>query len=108
MRYMFDTNICIYLMRQHPPEVAKRFALMDYGDIDISVISFAELRYGVERHSESCAVAERALAALIQDIPVLPFEAGAAASYDLLAVSSAVASVMRWIASLRPMPPAYP
>lgn len=84
MPYMFDTNICIYLMRQHPPEVIKRFALMGYGDIVISAISFAELRYGIERHPESSAVAERALAALIQDIPVLPFEATAAVSYGVL------------------------
>lgn len=93
MRYMFDTNICIYLMRQHPPGVAKRFALMGYGDIVISAISFAELRYGIERHPESSVVAERALAALIQDIPVLPFEATAAVSYGVL--RSAVRSRQR-------------
>ena len=93
MRYMFDTNICIYLMRQHPPEVAKRFALMGYGDIVISAISFAELRYGIERHPESSVVAERALAALMQDIPVLPFEATAAVSYGVL--RSAVRSRQR-------------
>src|SRR5688500_785082 len=93
MPYMFDTNICIYLMRQHPPEVVKRFALMGYGDIVISAISFAELRYGIERHPESNAVAERALAALIQDIPVLPFEGTAAVSYGVL--RSAVRSRQR-------------
>ena len=31
MRYMLDTNICIYLMRNHPPEVAERFATLRYG-----------------------------------------------------------------------------
>jgi len=84
MRYMFDTNICIYLMRRHPPEVAKRFALMGHGDIVISAISFAELRYGVECRPESGDMAERALAALIQDIPVLPFETNAAVNYGVL------------------------
>jgi tRNA(fMet)-specific endonuclease VapC len=84
MRYMFDTNICIYLMRRHPPEVAKRFALMGHGDIVISVISFAELRYGVECRPESRDMAERALAALIQDIPVLPFETNVAVNYGVL------------------------
>jgi tRNA(fMet)-specific endonuclease VapC len=84
MRYMFDTNICIYLMRRHPPEVAKRFALMGHGDIVISAISFAELRYGVECRTESRDVTERALAALIQDIPVLPFETDAAVNYGVL------------------------
>ncbi len=84
MRYMFDTNFCIYLMRRHPPEVAERFATMHYGDVVISAIVLAELRYGVERCSESRAIAERTLSALLQDILVLPFEANAAVSYGLL------------------------
>ncbi|MDN5754062.1 MAG: type II toxin-antitoxin system VapC family toxin [Nitrosospira sp.] len=84
MRYMFDTNFCIYLMRRHPPEVAKRFATMHYGDVVISAIVLAELRYGVERYSESRALAEQTLFALLQDIVVLSFEANAAVSYGLL------------------------
>ena len=50
----------------------------------ISAISYAALRYRVERHLENSVVAERVLVALIQDIPVLPFEVGAAGSYGIL------------------------
>jgi tRNA(fMet)-specific endonuclease VapC len=84
MRYMFDTNFCIYLMRRHPPEVAERFKAMCYGDVVISAIVLAELRYGVERCSESRAMAELALSALLQDILVLSFDTDAAVSYGHL------------------------
>ena len=84
MRYMLDTNICIYLMRHHPPEVAERFATLEYGDVMMSSITLAELRYGVECHPESRATAETALLALLADIPVLAFDGDAATSYGIV------------------------
>jgi len=39
-RYMLDTNICIYLMKHQPPEVAARFAQCYVGDVVISAISW--------------------------------------------------------------------
>jgi len=32
MKYMLDTNICIYLMKHQPPSVARRFAACRQGD----------------------------------------------------------------------------
>ncbi len=87
MRYMLDTNICIYLMRNHPPEVAARFAALRHGDVVMSAITLAELRYGVECRPESRAAAERALADLLGDIPALPFGGEAAASYGMVRAS---------------------
>ena len=84
MRYMLDTNICIYLMRHHPPEVAERFATLVYGDVMMSSITLAELRYGVECHPESHVAAETALLALLADVPVLAFDGDAAASYGIM------------------------
>lgn len=84
MRYMLDTNICIYLMRHHPPEVAERFAMLEYGDVMMSSITLAELRYGVEYHPESRFAAETALLALLADVPVLAFDSDAAASYGIV------------------------
>jgi tRNA(fMet)-specific endonuclease VapC len=81
MRYLLDTNICIYLMRHHPPEVAARFAELPYGDVAISAITLAELRYGIECRPEIREAAERALAGLLEDVPALPFDGEAAASY---------------------------
>lgn len=84
MRYMLDTNICIYLMRNHPPEVVARLENLYYGEAVISAITLAELRAGLELKPETRAHNEQALAALLQDIPVLPFDGNAAVSYGVL------------------------
>ena len=84
MRYMLDTNICIYLMKHHPPEVAARFAKLGYGDVVISSITLAELRYGVECRPENRAVIESALEGLFADVPVMPFDAQAAVDYGII------------------------
>jgi tRNA(fMet)-specific endonuclease VapC len=79
-RYMLDTNICIYLIRQHPPQVVERFERLAYGDVVMSSITLAELRFAVATSSHR-AQEERALAGLLDDVPALPFEESAAASY---------------------------
>jgi tRNA(fMet)-specific endonuclease VapC len=48
MRYLLDTNICIYIMKNNPPNVRTRFKTLDFGDIGISTVTAAELFYGVE------------------------------------------------------------
>lgn len=84
MRYLLDTNICIYLMRQQPPEVAERFVNLRRGDVGMSAITLAELRYGLEAHASDRKENERALRALLHDIPALPFDAPAAEVYGLV------------------------
>lgn len=79
-RYMLDTNMCIYLMKNQPEQVARRFAQCYVGDIVMSAITFAELQYGVVA-SPNSAREKRNVAALIEDIPVAPFDAAAALSY---------------------------
>ncbi|HEV3425552.1 MAG TPA: type II toxin-antitoxin system VapC family toxin [Paraburkholderia sp.] len=79
-RYMLDTNMCIYLMKNQPDQVARRFAECFVGDVVMSAITFAELEYGVTV-SASRARERRNLAALIEDIPVQPFDSAAASAY---------------------------
>jgi tRNA(fMet)-specific endonuclease VapC len=82
-RYMLDTNMCIYLMKHQPPQVAQRFAQCYVGDVVMSAITFAELEYGVA----VCANPKRErtnLAALIQDIPVAAFDAPAGVAYGVI------------------------
>lgn len=52
MRYMLDTNICIYLIKQKPEKVLRHFKAHSVGEIGISSITLAELRYGVERSQQ--------------------------------------------------------
>ncbi|MCG8619433.1 MAG: type II toxin-antitoxin system VapC family toxin [Desulfobacterales bacterium] len=49
MKYLIDTNICIYIMNERPPEVIQRFAKQKIGDIGISSITVSELQYGVSK-----------------------------------------------------------
>ncbi|MBT3225588.1 MAG: type II toxin-antitoxin system VapC family toxin [Deltaproteobacteria bacterium] len=49
MRYLLDTNICIYLIRKRPPEVLERFRQHSPQDVAISAITLFELEYGVEK-----------------------------------------------------------
>jgi tRNA(fMet)-specific endonuclease VapC len=79
-RYMLDTDICIYLMKHQPAQVARRFAECYVGDVVMSAITFAELEYGVSVAANPSRE-RRNLAALIEDIQVLPFDAAAAAAY---------------------------
>jgi tRNA(fMet)-specific endonuclease VapC len=79
-RYMLDTGMCIYLMKNQPEQVANRFAECFVGDVVMSAITFAELEYGVAVSAHR-ARERRNLAALIEDIPVLPFDGAAATAY---------------------------
>ena len=79
-RYMLDTNMCIYLMKNQPEEVAQRFAQCFVGDVVMSAITYAELEYGVAV-SANPENEQANLAALVEDIPVLPFDSSAAVAY---------------------------
>ncbi|CAN7733921.1 MULTISPECIES: type II toxin-antitoxin system VapC family toxin [Neorhizobium] len=79
-RYMLDTNMCIYLMKNQPEQVARRFAGCYVGDVVISAITFAELDYGVSASDDP--ERERAnLDALSMLITVEPFDMIAARAY---------------------------
>lgn len=69
MRYLLGTNICIYIMKRQPPEVIARLENLHYGDVAISAITLAELRASLELNPATRAHNERALDALLQDIP---------------------------------------
>lgn len=80
-KYMLDTNICIYLMKQQPPEVAVRFAQCYVGEVVISSITLAELEFGIVYSGESKPQNRQALDRLLEDIPVAAFDAKSAAAY---------------------------
>ena len=49
MKYMIDTNICIYIIKKKPPEVLKKLKRIHVDTIGISAITVSELEYGVEK-----------------------------------------------------------
>lgn len=79
-RYMLDTKMCIYLMKNQPEAVARRFEECYVGDVLISAITFAELEFGVAV-SANPELERINLFRLIEDIPVAPFDQAAGVSY---------------------------
>lgn len=86
-RYLLDTNMCIYLMKHQPPEVAKRFAKCQVGDVVMSAITCAELEYGVAVAANP-AREQANLTSLIEDIPVMPFDKAASKAYGLIRLAT--------------------
>ena len=80
IRYMLDTNMCIYLRQNRPPEVTTRFRQMRHGDAVLSVITYGELLYGAERSQQRTRALE-SLARLVSLLPVLPLPDEAASAY---------------------------
>ena len=79
---MLDTTMCIYLMRDRPEEVARRFARCYAGEVVISAVTLAELEYGVVCSGADQQQNQRALDALLEDIPAAPFDGAAARAYS--------------------------
>jgi tRNA(fMet)-specific endonuclease VapC len=52
MEFMLDTNICIYIIKQKPPDVIERFYETEVSQICISSITLSELLYGVSKSSK--------------------------------------------------------
>jgi tRNA(fMet)-specific endonuclease VapC len=77
VRYLLDTNICIYIAKGQPLAVRARFERYTLHDVAMSTITLGELRFGAEKSQAR----ERALSTieqLMQVIPAcaLPLEAG--------------------------------
>lgn len=80
MKYMLDTNICIYCIKKKPPEVINKFLQYDPEDICISSITYGELMHGVEK-SQAVEKNRLALALFLSPIQILPFGAEASEAY---------------------------
>lgn len=87
-RFLLDTNICIYLMRQQPPQVAQRLATCVVGEVVISAITAAELEYGVVASGEDRERNREALSRFLLEIPVAPFDGAAARVYGAVRLAN--------------------
>lgn len=82
MKYLLDTNICIYIINHRPEKVLKRFYQYEIGDIGTSAISAGELAFGVEK---SGSTRNRvALAKFFTPLEILPFDEKAIWHYGKL------------------------
>ena len=83
MRYLLDTNICIYIAKQQPAAVQARFRRLQPGDLGMSIVTYLELVYGAwksQRAEANLAVIEQ----LRLSVPVLPLDVAVATDYGRL------------------------
>ena len=83
LRYLLDTNICIFIIKNRPPAARERFAGLRPGEVGISAITEAELRFGAEK-SVHIANNVAALLDFTSQMEVLPFDSRTTARYGLL------------------------
>ena len=82
--YLLDTNMIGYLVNARSFAVREKYAEMDeVGDLAISVISEAEIRYGVERKAGSFRLQAR-VEEFCSSIRILPWDSAAAHAYARL------------------------
>jgi tRNA(fMet)-specific endonuclease VapC len=79
-RYMLDTDTCSYIMKRSNPVVLRRLQAVPVADVCMSVVTKAELLYGVEvspRRAQDAA----AVAAFLPYVDALDFTNDAAVHY---------------------------
>lgn len=80
MRYMLDTNICIYAIKHKPKQVFQRLQEHETEEICISSVTYAELVHGIEK-SKAVDKNRVALALLLSNIEIISFDTLAAEGY---------------------------
>lgn len=82
MRFMLDTNICIYAIKNRPPRVLDHLRAHEVDGLGISSVSVAELFYGVEKSGSKKNLA--ALKHFLEPLEIADFDLNAAQAYGHL------------------------
>ena len=80
LRRLLDTNACIHVIRRQPQTVLRRLENYGIGEVGVSCVTVAELRYGAEKSSRPEQNLE-ALGRFLLPLEVLAFGGEAAAAY---------------------------
>ncbi len=78
--YMLDTDICSYVIRERPLKVFERFERFEMCQLYISVVTFAELIYGVE-HSSSKNINRPIVDDFVRHLNIIAWDKAAAEHY---------------------------
>jgi tRNA(fMet)-specific endonuclease VapC len=75
--------MCSYIIREHPESVRQRFQTLAMDQLCLSVVTYAELIYGVER-SSSTRVNRPIVEDFVRHLDVLDWDSGAADHYGVV------------------------
>ena len=79
MKYLVDTDICIYVINERPRKVIERFQQAPVGDVAVSSITVAELAFGVAKTGSQRN--RDALQAFLLPLEIVTFDLEAALTY---------------------------
>lgn len=85
MKYMLDTDTCIYIIKRKPVAVIDRFRQLQISQVSVSSITLSELEYGVVKSSKP-EQNHLALAQFLAPIEILPYGDTATQHYGELRV----------------------
>jgi tRNA(fMet)-specific endonuclease VapC len=83
LRYLLDTNICIYIAKQKPLSVLHKFEQLMVGEVGMSTITYGELLYGAQK-SHHPKKAFSLLEELTGLIPPMPIATEVAKQYGII------------------------
>lgn len=83
MKYLLDTDTCIFLMKSVSARAVRKFTSLEAGDVGVSVATVCELQYGVDK-SMKARENQAVLDGFLTDLEVLPLNSGACAHYGKL------------------------
>jgi len=83
IKYMLDTNICIYIIKQNPKNVIERFRQAQVSEIGVSSTTLSELEYGVMKSAKS-EQNKLALVQFIAPIEISAYDDVAAQHYGVI------------------------
>ncbi|MDR1228757.1 MAG: type II toxin-antitoxin system VapC family toxin [Azoarcus sp.] len=89
---MLDTNMASYIIKGNPPEARQRLTTLPMNRILISVVTQAELLYGLARKGRPAALANLIKQFLLR-VQVLPWDSKAATAYGDLRASCTVSGI---------------
>ncbi|GHT83886.1 tRNA(fMet)-specific endonuclease VapC [Betaproteobacteria bacterium] len=90
--FMLDTNMASYVIKGNPPEVRARLAALPMDNIVVSVVTQAELLYGLARKGHPAAFA-RLIREFLLRVQVLPWDSDTATAYGDLRATCAASGI---------------
>lgn len=76
MKYLLDTNTCIYLLNARHPELAKKVSSVSADEVGVSSIVWFELMFGAAKSTKRPDVEQR-LRTFARQVEVLPLDVAA-------------------------------
>ena len=83
MKYLLDTNMCVFALRNKPCAVGHRIQQHKPDDIVISTVTVAELRFGADK-SNRPEENHRQISDFLLTFDILMFDSGAADAYGAI------------------------